>query len=104
MSNRKTAAAENPAKPITRPTPRTPLERAKRIADDREGMYEDWKWNSAVAARFQAADDRAVIAMWEGGKNEKGELLSRFERQALVERWCQLFGFLPPFDSAPATS
>ena len=36
------------------------------------------------------------------GKNEDGKPLSKFELAALVERWCELFHFFPPFDSATA--
>jgi prophage regulatory protein len=38
--------------------------------------------------------------MWETGRNEGGQKLSKFEFGALVERWCDLFGDLPP-DDAP---
>jgi predicted DNA-binding transcriptional regulator AlpA len=31
-------------------------------------------------------------------KNEKGQPLNKFELLALVERWCALFGELPPAD------
>jgi predicted DNA-binding transcriptional regulator AlpA len=30
----------------------------------------------------------------------KGKPLTRFELAALIERWCELFGCLPPFDAA----
>ena len=36
--------------------------------------------------------------MWETGKNEQGRKLSNFEFAGLVERWCELFGALPPDD------
>jgi prophage regulatory protein len=42
--------------------------------------------------------------MWETGKNEDGRKLTKFEVQALGERWCQLFGCFPPGnDVDPAT-
>jgi prophage regulatory protein len=41
-----------------------------------------------------------VIKMWETGKNEQGRKLSQFEFAGLVERWCELFGSLPPDDDA----
>jgi predicted DNA-binding transcriptional regulator AlpA len=40
------------------------------------------------------------VRMWETRENEDGNPLSRFEWQALNERWCELFGFLPPDDDA----
>jgi hypothetical protein len=42
--------------------------------------------------------------MFERHTNEKGETLSQFEFEALCERWCEVFGELPPFappDEAP---
>jgi hypothetical protein len=33
--------------------------------------------------------------MWETDTNEAGERLSEFEREALVERYCELFGCWP---------
>lgn len=86
----------------TRPQPVGALDRAKRIADDREGLREQELWERSVLARFSDADENAVIAMWERGTNEKSDPLSKFELQALVERWCQLFGFLPPSDGVAA--
>jgi prophage regulatory protein len=47
-----------------------------------------------------------VVRMFETGLNEKGEPLSQFEFEALCERWCHVFGELPPFgppDETPAT-
>jgi hypothetical protein len=40
------------------------------------------------------------VRLWEAGTNESGEPLSRFELAALIERWCELFGCLPPSDGA----
>jgi predicted DNA-binding transcriptional regulator AlpA len=38
--------------------------------------------------------------MFETGTNEKGEPLSQFEFEALCERWCAVFGELPPLGPA----
>jgi predicted DNA-binding transcriptional regulator AlpA len=43
-------------------------------------------------------DAGVVVRLWEAGTNEKGQPLTRFELAALVERWCDLFGCLPPSD------
>jgi hypothetical protein len=33
--------------------------------------------------------------MWRDDRNERGQPLSAFERQALIERHCELFGHWP---------
>ena len=45
--------------------------------------------------RFRYADAEAVLRMWLSGINEHGECLSQFERDALIERHCELFGTWP---------
>ena len=45
--------------------------------------------------RFRNTPPRAVIRMWEKGTNEIGEPLTPYERHALVERHCELFGNWP---------
>jgi hypothetical protein len=45
--------------------------------------------------RFRDADEWAVRRMWRSQTNEHGEALSRFEREALIERHCELFGCWP---------
>ena len=50
---------------------------------------------AAVIARFRHADRGDVLRMWREGRNERGEPLTAFEREALVERHCQLFGCWP---------
>jgi hypothetical protein len=36
-----------------------------------------------------------VVRMWRSQTNEAGDRLSKFERDALVERHCELFGTWP---------
>ena len=84
----------------SRPGPRDDWERAERIADDWEGQREDWEWNAKLANRFHGTTPRQVIEMWKNGTNEKGKPLTKFEVLALVERWCKLFGTLPPSEPA----
>jgi prophage regulatory protein len=106
MSGKRRTLQPGQVPPGWRPTPRNALERAERIADDLEGMLEDYDWVGSLLARFRNANQRAVIDMWKSGTNEAGKPLSSFERKALTERWVQLFGFLPPLDdtaSAPST-
>jgi predicted DNA-binding transcriptional regulator AlpA len=83
---------------VGRPELRTPMERAQRIADDLEGMREDYDRVCAIEARFSDATEQEVIAMWKAGRNEKGEPLDGFKLEALSVRWYMLFGFEPPFD------
>jgi hypothetical protein len=46
-------------------------------------------------ARFRGANRRDVRRMWKAQTNEHGEPLSIFERKALIERHCELFGTWP---------
>jgi prophage regulatory protein len=80
------------------------LERAERIADDLAGMQEDAEFAGWLLARFRGADESAVVAMWKSGTNEDGKPLTKVEWMALTERWCELFGFLPPMDGAAEPS
>jgi hypothetical protein len=41
------------------------------------------------------ANRRAVRRMWLTQTNEHGEALSQFDRQAPIERYCELFGIWP---------
>jgi len=45
--------------------------------------------------RFRNASERAVRRMWENQTNEDGEPLTQFEREALIERHCEVFGVWP---------
>jgi hypothetical protein len=45
--------------------------------------------------RFRRADRIAVRRMWECQTDELGNDLSEFEREALIERHCELFGTWP---------
>ena len=42
--------------------------------------------------RFRHAGPYAVRRMWQRQTNEEGVRLSPFEREALIERHCELFG------------
>jgi predicted DNA-binding transcriptional regulator AlpA len=90
----------NPSKAQTRPEPRNALERAKRIADDLEGMREDHERDLRLRDRFRDAGEGDVVRMWETRENEDSKPLSRFEWEALHVRWFELFKFLPPDDQA----
>ena len=45
--------------------------------------------------RFRQASPDAVRRMWSSQTNENGDHLSAFEREALIERHCELFGTWP---------
>jgi hypothetical protein len=47
--------------------------------------------HARVVHRFKHVDADAVVAMWKTGTNEAGAKLSQFEREALIERYCELF-------------
>jgi predicted DNA-binding transcriptional regulator AlpA len=90
------------------------LEEAREISARWERQQEELSdradpnsWDNRVPAHYRHLDASNVVRLWESGTNEKGQHLSRFELAALVERWCELFGCLPPSDSvgqnAPAT-
>ena len=78
---------------------RITLADAKAQAADWEAQYEEHQLNTALCTRFKDASAREVIKMWETGKNEHGRKLTQFEFAGLVERWCELFGALPPDDA-----
>lgn len=75
------------------------LAEAKALAEQWEAQGEDHHEEAALQARFRTAAPAAVIRMWESGKNEDGRKLTRFELRALVERWCEVFGSLPPSET-----
>ena len=45
--------------------------------------------------RFRGAGRDAVIRMWRSQTKENGECLSKTDRDALIERHCELFGTWP---------
>lgn len=69
---------------------------AKALAGQWEAEYEDHQRTVAIADRFKHATPSEVIAMYESGRNERGQKLSQSEFVALVERWLGLFGAYPP--------
>ena len=76
------------------------IAKLKAVADEWAEQAKDAARNAAVCAHFDHVGPHDLIRMWETGKNLHGLLLSRFEGQALVERWCAVFGQLPPDDDA----
>src|SRR4051812_35215884 len=58
-------------------------------------LEDHFRLQAQVLQRFAEADPSAVLRMWRTGTNEFGQSLSAFEREALVERHCVLFGHWP---------
>jgi hypothetical protein len=58
-------------------------------------IEEHFRHHAALIRRFERTTAPDVIRMWRRGCNEKGEPLSPLEREALVERYCELFGRWP---------
>ena len=51
--------------------------------------------HAMAVRRFRHADPDFVRRMWQTQRNEDGWALSQFEREALIERHCELFGTWP---------
>jgi len=51
--------------------------------------------HAKLVERFRHASAGAVARMWKSQTNEDGKRLSQFERDALIERYCELFGTWP---------
>jgi predicted DNA-binding transcriptional regulator AlpA len=78
--------------------------RARAIAAEEQALEEEYGWHKhqqALASRFRSAGAAEVLRMFETGTNEKGQPLSQFECEALCERWCVVFGELPPMGDPP---
>ena len=54
-----------------------------------------FRHQAKIINRFRHADPDAVLRMWTTKRNEHGIPLSQFERNALIERHCELFGTWP---------
>jgi len=51
--------------------------------------------HAQLVDRFRGANRTDVRRMWKAQTNEHGVSLSDFERRALIERHCELFGVWP---------
>jgi len=54
-----------------------------------------FKAHFKLVNRFREAGADAVIRMWKSQTKEDGERLSKTDRDALIERHCELFGTWP---------
>jgi hypothetical protein len=58
-------------------------------------LQEHFRHHALLVQRFRRADAQAVARMCDTGRNEFGQPLTSFEREALAERHCELFGNWP---------
>jgi hypothetical protein len=58
-------------------------------------LEDHFRYHARVVNHFRSIDALTAVVMWETGCNAAGERLSQFERDALVERCCELFGSWP---------
>ena len=58
-------------------------------------LDEHFLHHAKLVDRFRDAGGESVLRMWISEINEHGECLSQFERDALIERHCELFGTWP---------
>jgi hypothetical protein len=58
-------------------------------------LEDHFSYHASLVARFRGAGPEAVLGMVQSGRNERGQILSAFEREALVERHCEIFGCWP---------
>ena len=58
-------------------------------------LQDHFRHHASLLRRFARADAEAVAHMWKTNRNEFHEPLSTFEREALIERHCELFGTWP---------
>ena len=54
-----------------------------------------FQYHARLVDRFKEAGHVAVQHMWRTQTNEAGTALTPFEREALIERHCELFGAWP---------
>jgi hypothetical protein len=52
--------------------------------------------HARLVDRFRNVDRLALARMWQLQGNEFGRPLTKLERDALVERYCEVFGHWPP--------
>jgi hypothetical protein len=60
-----------------------------------DALEDHFENHAGLVDRFTEADRAAVLRMWKNQTNEAGVPLSHFERDALIERHCELFGTWP---------
>jgi hypothetical protein len=74
--------------------------RVPSLADHWTALEEHFERHACRVDRFREAGPDAVLRMWKTQTNEAGIPLSRFERDSLIERHCELFGTWPDLASS----
>jgi hypothetical protein len=65
------------------------------VAAQWAALDDHFRQHAKALDRFRHARADAIARMWKYQINEGGEALSKFERDALIERHCELFGSWP---------
>ena len=66
------------------------------MAEEMDAMREAHEEQCRLNSVFRDASAVAVVTMWRTAKHWRtGKVLTHFETEALVERWCALFNRLP---------
>jgi len=65
------------------------------LAAQWEVLDDHFRRHATLVNRFRHAGPNAVVHMWKSQSNEHGDRLSQYERDALVESHCELFGTWP---------
>ena len=60
-------------------------------------LEKHFRYHASVVRRFERANAQLVLRMWRANRNEFGEPLSSCEREALIERHCELFETWPMY-------
>jgi len=64
------------------------------VSDEWAALDQHFRREVRVLSRFRNASMFSVRRMWKRQTNEDGKHLSQFERDALKERHCELFGMV----------
>ena len=64
-------------------------------ASEWERLEDHFRQHASIVTYFSNASAEAVVNMLKTGVNDAGVCLSQFERDALIERHCELFGRWP---------
>ena len=85
---------------------RTRLDELREHAAERQAewdaQHEAFIEQGRLDTRFAKLSPIKILDMWEYRVNEKGQKLTQWETEALVEAFCREFGELPPQDGEPA--
>ena len=58
-------------------------------------LEKHFQHHAKLVARFRETGRETLVVMWQYQINESGMPLSQYEREALIERYCEVFGTWP---------